>query len=120
MGFWRNAITHLQAMQRMKAWQEHGERIDVVMDSEEEGEEPSVVGRCVLRKNGARHDKEESESVTVTCSGLVTFVCVLSNPREQALRVTQLGSRSVSCFALRNRAPWKGVISEVALSVEVE
>ena len=43
------------------------------------------------------------ESVKVTCSGLVIFVCVSSDQREWALRVTQLGSRSVSCFALRNR-----------------
>ena len=28
--------------------------VDVVMDREEEGEEPSAVGRCVLRKNGAK------------------------------------------------------------------
>ena len=31
-----------------------------------------------------------------------------------------LGSRSVSCFALRNRAQLKGVISVVALSMEGE
>jgi hypothetical protein len=54
------------------------------------------------------------ESVKVTCSGLVIlviFVCVSSDQREQVLRVTQLESRSVSCFALRNRAPLKRVIS---------
>lgn len=36
-------------------WHERCERIDVVMDSEEEGEEPSEEGRCVLRYNGAKH-----------------------------------------------------------------
>ena len=47
-------------------------------------------------------------------------VCVSSDQRERALRVTQLGSSSISCFALRNRAPLKGRISGVALSVEEE
>ena len=43
----------------MKAQQECGERLDVVIDSEKEKEEePSVLGRCVLRKNDARHDKD--------------------------------------------------------------
>jgi hypothetical protein len=39
----------------MKAQQERGEWIDVVMDSGEEGEELSTVGRCVLRKNGGKY-----------------------------------------------------------------
>lgn len=38
-----------EAVQRMKTRHEHGEQVDVVMDSEEEREEPSAVGRCVLR-----------------------------------------------------------------------
>lgn len=45
-------------------WQELGEQIDVIVDSE--GEELSVVGRCLLRKNGVRHDKEESGPIGVT------------------------------------------------------
>ena len=39
-----------------------------------------------------------TESVTVTCSGLVIFVCVSSGQSEQARCVTQLGSRAVSCL----------------------
>ena len=56
----------------------------------------------------------------VTRSGFVMFVCVSSAQSEQALCATQLGSISVSCFALRNRAPLKGLISGVVLCVEVE
>ena len=37
----RPSVHVLQAVQRMKARHERGERINVVMDSEEEGEEPS-------------------------------------------------------------------------------
>ena len=53
------------------------------------------------------------ESVKVTSSGLMICVCVSSAQRERVLRVTQLGSRSVSCFAFGNRAPLKGVMSGV-------
>lgn len=38
----------------MKA-HELGERIDMVMGSEEGGEELSAEGRCVLRKNGTKY-----------------------------------------------------------------
>jgi hypothetical protein len=44
----------VQAIQRKKARQKSGERINVVMENEEEGEEPNAVGRCVLGKNGAK------------------------------------------------------------------
>jgi hypothetical protein len=44
-----------QTIQLMKV-HELGERIDVVMSSEEEGEEPSAEGRCVLRKNGTKYE----------------------------------------------------------------
>jgi hypothetical protein len=44
-----------------------------------------VVSRWVGKELGA------VESVKVTCSGLLIFVCVSSNPGEWALRVTQLG-----------------------------
>ena len=40
--------------------------------------------------------------------------------REWAFLITCLGTRSLSCFALRSRAPLEGVITGVALSVEVE
>jgi hypothetical protein len=68
--------------------------------------DPFVVSGWVRKELGA------VESMNVTCSGLVIFVCVSSDQREQALCVMQLGSRSlscfaVSCFALRNRAPLK-------------
>jgi hypothetical protein len=76
--------------------------------------DPFVVSRWVRKELGV------VESVKVTCSGLVIFVCVTSGQREKVLCVTQFGSRSVSCFALRNKAPLKAVISGVALSVEVE
>lgn len=65
--------------------------------------DPFVVSGLVGKELGA------VESVKVTCSVLVIFVCVSSDQREWSLRVKQLWSRSVSCFALRNRAPLKGV-----------
>uniref|UniRef100_A0A8C8F1P2 E2 ubiquitin-conjugating enzyme n=1 Tax=Oncorhynchus tshawytscha TaxID=74940 RepID=A0A8C8F1P2_ONCTS len=55
------------------------------------------------------------ESVKVTQSGLVMFVCITLARRAQALHAMQLGESPVSCFA-----PLKGVISGVVLNVEVE
>lgn len=61
------------------------------------------------------------ESVKLTCSGFMIFVCVSSDQRERALRVTQLASISVSCFALKSRVPlMKGVISGVCTDGAVE
>ena len=54
------SVRALQAIQWMKVWQVHDERIDMVMGSKEEGEEPSAVGRCVLRKNGTKYFKTYS------------------------------------------------------------
>lgn len=52
----------LQAIQRMKARQQRGDRIDVVMDSKEEGEEPSVVERYVLGKTCAKYKQYSAAS----------------------------------------------------------
>lgn len=54
MGFGeRPSVRVLQAVQRMKARNELDERIDVVMDSEEEGEEPSAES-CDLQLGAGR------------------------------------------------------------------
>jgi hypothetical protein len=71
--------------------------------------DPFMVSGWVRKELGAH------ESVKVTCSGLVMFVFLLTRGRR-VLRVTQLGSRSVSCFALRKRAPLNGVFSGVVWS----
>ena len=55
----------LQTIQWMTARHERGEQIDVVMDSEEEGEEPSAEGRCVLRKNGAKYKPYSAVSIVI-------------------------------------------------------
>ena len=46
--------------------------------------------------------------------------CVSFVQREQTLCIMRPGTRSVTCFALRSRAPLKGMITGVALSFEVE
>ena len=50
------------------------------------------------------------ESVRVTRRGLVIIVCVSVGQREKALRVKPIGARKVNCFALKKRAPMKGVL----------
>lgn len=70
--------------------------------------DPFLVSGWVGKELGA------VESVKVSCSGFMIFVCVSSDQRERVLHVTQLASISVSCFALRSRVPlMKGVISGV-------
>ena len=56
----------------------------------------------------------------VTRSGLLMIYCVSSAQMEMALQIKRLGTRIVTCFALRSRAFLKGVITGVALSVEEE
>jgi hypothetical protein len=42
------------------------------------------------------------ESVKVTRSGLVIIVCVSAGQRERVLRITRMGTRAMTCFALKN------------------
>jgi hypothetical protein len=51
------------------------------------------------------------ESVRVTRSGLVIVVCVFAGQREKALGIKRMGARNVNYFALKKRAPLKGVIA---------
>lgn len=76
--------------------------------------DPYVVSGWVEKNLGTLN------SVKVSRSGVVLIICVSSTQREWALRITCLGTRSLSCFALRSRAPLEGVITGVALSVEME
>ena len=49
----RPLVRVLPTIWQMKARHECGERIDMIMDRQEE--EPCAEGRCVLRKNGAKY-----------------------------------------------------------------
>ena len=60
------------------------------------------------------------KTVRVTRNGLVILVCVSAGQREKALRVKQMGAINVNCFALKKRAPLKGVITGVAVNVKVD
>ena len=59
------------------------------------------------------------ELVRVTRSGLVIIV-VSAGQREKAFCVKQTGLSNVSYFALKKRAPLKGVITGVAVNVKVD
>ena len=61
------------------------------------------------------------ESVRVTRSGLVIIVCVSVGQRQNVLgEVKRMGARKVNCFALKKRAPMKGVITGVAVNIKVD
>ena len=60
------------------------------------------------------------ESVRVTRSGLVKVVCVSAGQREQALCVKRMWARDVNYFALKKRAPLKGVITGIAVIVKAD
>ena len=57
-------------------------------------------------------------SVKVTQSGLAVILCIYSLQRERVLHITCLGTKTVTCFALRSRALLKVVLTGVELTVE--